>query len=212
MQKLTRSVFQFHFSAAESIRYPERHASYPVSKPSVTLKWSRPHYVLVGRFAIEGVARNVGRNDLWAWYTDFGPPDVEIVNREVPDPRARMTRRDAVCEGQALHVEQTMELRGRPYPMHLDITLHPDRFAYDAVVLTRDPRGRPLLKESRHYMFSEIPEGTKVHADVAIQETHGPMKLLSAVGITTRMLRQGSQRFMDGLLRAAEKELGKKSS
>ncbi len=159
----------------------------------------------MGRYEIEGIAKGVDRSSLWTWYTDFrGDEDIDILKREGVKAANGMRTREARHEGNKVWLEQTFEIRGRPLRMSMVGTMHPDRFEYD---IESNVTGMVQMRETRHYAFTQTPEGTKIRADCALEQVQGGAKFLDALGVLSRSMRKGSKEVMDGFLRAAEKDL-----
>ncbi len=161
------------------------------------------------RYRIEGVAKGVGLQALWDWYTDFRPDDVDIVNREAPQVAGVFANRRVRRDGSRILIEQVVHYAGREFPATVEVSLHPERFTYDTVHRVRDRRGRPLMVETRQYKLEGTSAGTRVLAECVIRETHGKARAVNLLGLFTRMARTGSQQVMDGFIKGAERALTK---
>ena len=161
-------------------------------------------------YLIDGIARGVGLEDLWAWYTDFRSDDVEIVNREAPRVAGVFENRKVTRSGNKVWVQHIVHYGGRRFPASLEITLHPERYEYEVSIDVRTGGGRPMVKEKRRYAFSAIPGGTRISAECQFEEIRGAARLMEALHLFTRMARKGSQEVMDAFMLGAEAELREK--
>jgi hypothetical protein len=159
----------------------------------------------MGRFAIEGTARNVPLALLYDWYTDFRPDDPSLVEDTLRGRPLRFVERKVTRQGIHVLIENMMDYKGRRVLARTETTLRPERFAYD--VDTRYT-GAMRFRDRRHYAFTELPEGTQIRAECEISEARGILGLLSALGLVASAVRKESQRLMDAYLRVAERELG----
>ncbi len=151
----------------------------------------------MSNYTIVGEAKGVKVQELWRWYTDFRSDDSEILDREGVDMRgAKTLYRNVTKEGDQVHIDQAVQWRKRRIEMSLDITLHPENLTYDVVGGVKG-----LLHETRHYAFTQSPNGADVGATVVSQ----PLSLLGR--LIGSMARKGSQQTMDAYVRAAQKEL-----
>lgn len=157
------------------------------------------------RFILEGTARNVPVALLYDWYTDFRPDDPGLIEETLRGRPLRFSDRKVTRQGVHVLVENTLDYKGRRILARTEVTLHPERFAYD--VDTRYT-GAMRLRDRRAYVFTEAPEGTTIRAECGISDVRGTLRLLSALGLLASGLRKESQRIMDGYLRVAERELG----
>ncbi len=134
--------------------------------------------------------------DLWEWYTDFRSDDDAILMREGVRGARKFLYRNVSREGDRIHIDQAIPVRKRKFEVVLDITLHPENLTYDTAGGVKG-----FLRETRHYAFTQSPEGASVKASV----TPEPLTLLGRLfGLRAR---GRGQRAMDGFLHAAEKEL-----
>ncbi len=130
-------------------------------------------------------------------YTDFRSDDPQILEREGAwDRRARFLYRNVTKEGDRIHIDQAAQWRKRKFEISTDITLHPENMTYDAVV-----EAKGFMRDTRHYVFTQSPDGAKVEASVVALPLTFMARLFGGIA------RRGTQQAMDGYLRAAQKEL-----
>ncbi len=149
----------------------------------------------MSKYTLGGETKGAQVRDLWGWYTDFRSDDPQILEREGVRG-ARSLYRNVTTEGNRVHIDQAMQAGRRKVEMSLDITLHPENMTYDVM---GEMKG--FMRDTRHYAFTQSPEGAKVEADVVAQPLTFAARLFGGA------VRRGSQQVMDGYLRAAQKEL-----
>ncbi len=158
-------------------------------------------------YRLEGLARNCPRDKFYAWYTDFGSEDPEIIDRYKQATSGKMlTRRLISREGNRLQVETVYDFMGRKIKGEIDITLTPENYTYTAVIVVAN-----MFEDHRNYQFTETPEGTKITTQGVYRARSLIMKIADTLGLLKPIYVKDSQGITDALCRAAEVELAKSS-
>lgn len=155
------------------------------------------------RFKVEGIARGVRLQELYDFYTDYGPEDVEIMKKH---GMYMALERVAEREGNHVAVDTTAKVMGMTKNMRYDITLHPDGHWYE---MTIDIDG--FVNSQRKYKFEEVADGTRVTIEDEYRPTSLLSKMLHGLGMLRKKLLSDTTRTMNAFIAEAEERLGSES-
>ncbi len=153
----------------------------------------------MGKFTIEETTR-VPRDELYAWYTDFSPRDVDLI-REF-GTGSLLERNVERLDERRFVLRQRLKVMGRTIPTTVRIEMHPNEFAYDAHL-----EFGKLASQQRRYTFLEKDGGALLRMEVQYTPIARSVRFLDAIGLLRRLDLRESRRATRGFLRAAEAEL-----
>jgi hypothetical protein len=159
--------------------------------------------VVMGHLKYGTVAKGVSRENLFQWYTDFSPEDVDIMKRRSD---GRLLSRVCTRDGNKLHIES--ENRGfgsKPVKVTADAVVHPEDYTYD--IHSSAPG---MFEDDRHYTFTQEPDGTRIAFEANFHATGRSLKFLGAIGILGWLLNKGSKQTLNAYVAEAEAQLGQK--
>jgi hypothetical protein len=152
------------------------------------------------RFTVEGIARGVPLRELYDFYTDYSPEDVDIMRKHGMNMALEPV---AEREGNHVAVDTTAKVMGMTRDMKYDITLHPDEHWYE---MTTDIEG--FVSSRRKYKFEEVPEGTKVTIEDQYRLTSFLSKMLGSLGMLRKKMVGDTTRTMNAFIAEAEERFG----
>jgi len=156
------------------------------------------------RFSVEGIARGVPLDDLYNFYTDYSPEDVDIMKKH---GMYMALERVAERKGNHVVVDTTAKIMGMTKSMKYDILLHPEGHWYEMTISTEG-----FVRSRRTYKFEAVPQGTTVRIEDEYQPISFASKLLNSLGMLRKKMNDDTTKTMRAFIIEAEERFGKSSA
>lgn len=152
------------------------------------------------RFTVDGIARGVPLDKLYAFYTDYSPEDIDIMKKHGMNMALeRVSRR----ESNHVAVDTTAKMMGMKKKMNYDILLHPEGSWYEMTITIEG-----FVKSSRTYKFESVRQGTKITIEDEFQPTSMLASMMNGLGMLKKRLVSDTTRTMNAFIAEAEERFG----